>query len=115
MALPGVHAVITGKDVQGILYGRRMRDVPVLADEVVRFVGERVAAVAADDTEIAQRAVELIEIDYEELPAVFEPEEALKPDAPLIHPDIQNYVGLPKVLENPTNGFVNDVWGRGSI
>ena len=115
MALPGVHAVLTGKDVQGILYGRRMRDVPVLADEVVRFVGERVAAVAADDTEIAQRAVELIEIDYEELPAVFEPEEALKPDAPLIHPDIQNYVGLPKVLENPTNGFVKDVWGRGSV
>jgi CO/xanthine dehydrogenase Mo-binding subunit len=48
-ALLGVHAVLTGADVKGVLYGRRLRDVPVLAHEVVRFVGERVAGVAADD------------------------------------------------------------------
>ena len=47
-ALPGVHAVLTGSDVQGVLYGRRLRDVPALAQDVVRFIGEPVAAVAAE-------------------------------------------------------------------
>ena len=115
IALPGVHAVLTGEDVKGVLYGRRMRDVPVLAYEKVRFVGERVAAVAAMDPEIAQRAVDLIDVEYEVLPAVFEPIEALKPEAPIIHENIQQYAGLPKPLDRPTNGFVKDVWGRGSI
>jgi len=115
IALPGVHAVLTGEDVKGVLYGRRMRDVPVLAYEKVRFVGERVAAVAAMDPEIAQRAVDLIDVEYEVLPAVFEPIEALQPEAPIIHENIQQYAGLPKPLDRPTNGFVKDVWGRGSI
>ena len=115
IALPGVHAVLTGEDVKGVLYGRRMRDVPVLAYEKVRFVGERVAAVAAMDPEIAQRAVDLIDVEYEVLPAVFEPIEALQLEAPIIHENIQQYAGLPKPLDRPTNGFVKDVWGRGSI
>ena len=112
-ALPGVRAVLTGADVAGVLYGRRMRDVPVLAHERARFAGERVAAVAADDAETAQRAVELIEVVYEELPAVLEPEDALAEDAPLLHPDVQGYDGLPSPLPAPTNAFVSDAWGRG--
>ncbi len=112
-ALPGVHAVLTGADVAGVLYGRRLRDVPPLAQERVRFAGERVAAVAADDVETAQRAVELIEVEYEELPAVLEPEDALADDAPLLHPDVQSYAGLPTPLPAPTNAFVSDTWGRG--
>ena len=111
--LPGVHAVLTGADVAGVLYGRRLRDVPALAHERVRFVGERVAAVAASDAETAQRAVDLISVVYEELPAVLEPEDALAIGAPLLHPDVQTYHGLPAPLPQPTNAFVNDVWGRG--
>lgn len=112
-ALPGVRAVLTGADVAGVLYGRRLRDVPVLACERVRFAGERVAAVAAEDAETAQRAVELIEAEYEELPTVLGPEEALAPGAPLLHPDVQSYAGLPAALAAPTNAFVSDRWGRG--
>ena len=111
--LPGVHAVLTGADVTGVLYGRRLRDVPALAHERVRFAGERVAAVAASDAETAQRAVDLIDVVYEELPAVLEPEDALADGAPLLHPDVQTYHGLPAPLPQPTNAFVSDVWGRG--
>ena len=56
---------------------------------------------AADTREIAQQAVELIEVEYEELPAVFDPVEALKDDAPLIHPDVNSYEGLPEKLDSP--------------
>ena len=63
--VPGVHAVITGADVRGGLWGRAVKDVPVLAYDRVRFCGERVAAVAADDEDIAQRALDLIEVEYE--------------------------------------------------
>ena len=111
--LTGVHAVLTGADVAGVLYGRRLRDVPALAHERVRFAGERVAAVAAGDAETAQRAVDLIDVVYEELPAVLEPEDALADGAPLLHPDVQAYHGLPSPLPEPTNAFVSDVWGRG--
>ncbi len=111
--LPGVHAVLTGADVAGVLYGRRLRDAPVLARERVRFAGERVAAAAADDPETAQRAVDLIEVVYEELPAVFEPDDALNDNAPLLHPDAHSYDGLPAPLPAPSNAFVRDVWGRG--
>jgi CO/xanthine dehydrogenase Mo-binding subunit len=64
---PGVRAVLTGADVRGILYGRRYRDISVLAQDRVRFIGERVAAVAADTLEQAEHALDLIQVDYEEL------------------------------------------------
>ena len=59
---PGVRAVLTGNDVRGILYGRRYRDISVLAQDKVRFMGERVAAVAADTLEQAEAALELIDV-----------------------------------------------------
>ena len=74
---PGVRAVLTGNDVRGILYGRRYRDISVLAQDRVRFMGERVAAVAADSLEQAEQALDLIAVDYEERPAVFDPQAAL--------------------------------------
>jgi CO/xanthine dehydrogenase Mo-binding subunit len=111
----GVHAVLTGADVRGILYGRRYRDISVLAQERVRFLGERVAAVAADTLEEAEAALELIEVRYEELPAVFDPLAALQEGAPIIHPDVNSYPGLPKPLERPSNAFVHDVWTRGEV
>ncbi len=67
-----------------------VRDIPVLAVDRVRFVGERVAAVAADDEDIAQQALDLIEVEYEELPAVFDPDEAMAAGAPVLHPDFNS-------------------------
>jgi CO/xanthine dehydrogenase Mo-binding subunit len=63
----GVHAVLTGADVRGIRYGRRLFDVPVLAEDRVRFAGERVAAVAAEDRDAAEEALVRIDVEYEEL------------------------------------------------
>lgn len=112
---PGVRAVLTGADVRGILYGRRYRDLSVLAQDRVRFAGERVSAVAAEDLQAAQDALELIHVEYEELPAVFDPLEALEECAPLIHPDVNSYQGLPKILEKPSNVYVHDLHEKGDI
>ena len=89
--LPGVKAVITARDVSPKLTGRTLADLPILARERVRFVGDKVAAVAAIDKDTAEEALTLIDVEYEELPAVFDPLEALKPGAPLIHPDYASY------------------------
>ncbi|HLB12396.1 MAG TPA: aldehyde oxidase, partial [Dehalococcoidia bacterium] len=82
--LPGVRAVITGKDTAGVKFGvfRETRDQYALAMDKVRYVGDEVAAVAAEDEDTAQEALELISVDYEVLPAVFDPLEAMKPGAP---------------------------------
>jgi CO/xanthine dehydrogenase Mo-binding subunit len=98
-ALPGVHAVLTAADVPPDLTGRNIRDMPLLARDRVLFAGEKVAVVAAEDAQIAERALELIEVDYEELPAVFDSMDALDPSAPVLHPDLDNYVkgGFPKL------------------
>ncbi len=86
-ALPGVKAVITGKDVSDVLYGvsPARYDEHVLAKDRVRFVGDEVAAVAAVDEATAEEAVQLIKVEYELLPAVFDPFAALAEDAPDIH------------------------------
>lgn len=86
-ALPGIACVITGKDVPDIKYGvsPARYDEYVLAKDRVRYIGDEVAAVAAVDEETADRALELIEVEYEELPAVFTPEEALRDGAVQLH------------------------------
>lgn len=90
MRLQGVKAVVTGEDTLKQKYGvisrssKYMDEFPLAVDKV-RFIGDEVAAVAAVDSDVALEALELIEVDYEELPAVFEPEEAQKPGAPQIH------------------------------
>ncbi|MEA2622518.1 MAG: hypothetical protein QOH61_1428 [Chloroflexota bacterium] len=89
-ALPGVVAVLTGADLEARsdlfpYFGPVFRDQPVLAIGKVRFVGEPVAAVAAVDLDIAQEAVDLIEVEYEELPAVFDSFDAVADGAPLVH------------------------------
>jgi CO/xanthine dehydrogenase Mo-binding subunit len=115
LALPGVHAVVTGEDCSGLKIGRRLYDMPILADGVVRFIGEKVAAVAADDELIAEEALNLIEVEYEEMTPLLDPVEAMKPGAPVIHPDVMNYKGLPKPLKEPSNDFIYITWGRGDI
>ena len=91
--LPGVKAVITAHDVSSRLVGASLKDLPVLAQDRVRFICEPVAAVAAVDSDTAEEAIALIQADYEEWPAVFDPLEAMKPDAPLIHPNYASYEG----------------------
>jgi CO/xanthine dehydrogenase Mo-binding subunit len=85
-ALPGVACVITCDDVPGKdNFGVFVHDQPVMARGVVRYVGEAVAAVAAEDVATARAALKLIKVRYEELPALFDPEEAMKPGAPVLH------------------------------
>ena len=79
-ALPGVHAVLTGANVTGLLQGRQVRDVPLLAQDIVRFAGEKVAVAAADDEETAQRAAAMIAVEYEEMTPLLDAEEAAQPD-----------------------------------
>jgi CO/xanthine dehydrogenase Mo-binding subunit len=93
-SLPGVFAVITGAETGTGLYGSNLKDLPVLARDRVRFAGERVAAVAAVDEDTAQQAIDLIDVEYEELPAVFDLDEAMQPDALVIHPDFNSYQGV---------------------
>lgn len=115
MALPGIHVVLTGADVGTATYGRRVVDVPVLARDVVRFIGEQVAAVVADDEDIAQRALDLIVVDYEELTPVLSPNQAMAAGAPLLHPGVVDYEGLPAPLDAPTNVVHFTSWGKGDI
>jgi CO/xanthine dehydrogenase Mo-binding subunit len=89
-ALHGVRLVVTGTDLAkrpdiDDLFGPVLRDQPILARDVVRYVGEPVVAVVADDADAAAAAVELIHVTYSELPAVFEPDEALLDGAPVLH------------------------------
>ena len=115
LALPGVHAVLTGDDIPANMrWGRRIVDVPVLAQGEARFVGEQVAAVVADDEEIAQRALELIDVDYEELPAVTDPEEAMKNEI-LVNPDMHGFKGLLYEVSEPTNVVVHFEWSKGDV
>src|SRR5438034_3742447 len=90
-AVPGVHAIVTGADIGPKRYGKVLYDQPVLAYERVRFIGERVAAVAAETVEAAEQAVGLIEVEYEDIPAIFDGEDALKEGAPILHPEIATY------------------------
>src|SRR5579859_4868149 len=94
-AVPGVHAILTGADLPPYArFGRRLQDWPVLAVERVRFIGDRVAAVAAETRQAAEEAAALVQVDYEELRVVSSPEEALAGDAPVLHPDAAEYVYL---------------------
>ena len=115
LGLPGVKAVVTGLDVANVKIGRQIYDMPVLADGVVRFAGEKVAAVAADSEEILERALEAMEIEYEELSPLLDPVEALTPGANLLHPDVMAYKGLPGKLSAPSNAFVQLSWKKGDL
>ncbi|MBI4676348.1 MAG: molybdopterin-dependent oxidoreductase [Elusimicrobia bacterium] len=94
--LPGVRAVITGRDVSDVLYGvsPARYDEHVLAKDKVRYVGDEIAAVAAVDETTAARAVDLIRVEFSELPAVFTVEDAVKEGAPVIHDKYPNNVNV---------------------
>lgn len=96
LKVPGVHVVLTGQDVGDARLGRRLMDWPVLARDRVLFIGDRVAAVAAETKAAAQEAAALVRVEYAELPAIFEPEQALADGAPILHPDADKYIYLGK-------------------
>lgn len=104
-ALPGVVAVLTASDISdlNLIYSGR----PVIATDKVRYVGEPVAAIAALDLATAEEALSLIQVEYEELPAVVGIDAALKKDAPLIHADKASNIGThEKVLRGDVDqGF----------
>jgi CO/xanthine dehydrogenase Mo-binding subunit len=91
--LPGVKAIVTSADVNPRLIGAVLQDMPVLAQDRARYVGEDIAVVAAVDADTAEEAIHLIDVDYEELPAVFDPLEAISPEAPVLHPEYERYQG----------------------
>jgi CO/xanthine dehydrogenase Mo-binding subunit len=113
--LAGVRAVITGRDLPGMRVGRFLRDVPPLAEDRVRFVGEKVAAVAADDPDIAEEALLLIDVEYEELPAVFDPLEAMGPGAPLVHEGNPSYDSTSGRVEPQGNIVHHNSWSGGDL
>jgi carbon-monoxide dehydrogenase large subunit len=116
--LPGVHAILTGEDVKGLRTGRvAIKDEPVLAWDRVLFVGDKVAAVAADDEDIAQQALDLIEVDYEPLPAILTAQEAVALGAHVLHPDRASYPGGGGTTPDapPTNLYVSMPHQKGDI
>jgi CO/xanthine dehydrogenase Mo-binding subunit len=88
---PGVKAVICAKDVPVHRYGYAIEDEHIFAIDMVRYVGQPIAAVAAVDEDTAEQALSLIEVDYDELPAVFDAEEAIREGAPLVHEELDKY------------------------
>jgi CO/xanthine dehydrogenase Mo-binding subunit len=93
-ALPGVCAVLTGADTKPRRFGRRLQDWPVLSWDRVLFIGDRVAAIAADTRAVAEDAASLVEVEYEELPAILDVDAAVADGAPVLHPDASSYAFL---------------------
>jgi len=106
--LPGVKAVVTGADFPGYI-GLYLQDRFIFCRDQVRYVGDPVVGVAAISEEIAEKALDLIEVEYEVLEPVLDPEFGAKPEAPLLHPDLGQYVVagfiFPKAGTNISNHF----------
>jgi len=119
--LPGVKAVVTGEDFPGHI-GLYLQDRYIFCRDRVRYVGDPVAGVAATSPEIAQKALDLIEVDYEVLEPVLDPELGIRSEAALLHPDLGQYVVanfiFPKAGTNISNHFkirrgdVESSWGQ---
>ncbi|HEY9286923.1 MAG TPA: molybdopterin cofactor-binding domain-containing protein, partial [Candidatus Dormibacteraeota bacterium] len=110
--MPGVHAVLTHEDVPGKkTFGLDVQDQPVLAIDTVRYAGEPVAIVAAEDPELARQAAKAIKVQYEVLPPVTDTEEALKSDAPKVHPQ-GNVVRTLQIVHGDPSARA-DVWVEG--
>ena len=96
--VPGVRAVVGGEMVPKGRFGLALKDQPIMAWDKARLIGDAVAAVAACDEDAAEEALSLVKVDYQELPAVFDPLEAMKPAAPLIHERLGEYWSRPGVI-----------------
>lgn len=106
---PGVRAVLSYKNIPKIpFYGGQS----YIFDETVRYVGDEIACVIADDEEICEDGLERIEVDYEVLPFVIDPEEALKPEAPKVQPEGNLFRGAPDIYER---GSIEEGFGETDI
>jgi CO/xanthine dehydrogenase Mo-binding subunit len=130
-ALPGVVAIFTSEDVPVNEYGLQYPDQPVLCGpgsekpgtDVVRFVGDQVAAVVAETEEAAEAAVAQIHVTYEDLPVVTDPREAIKPDAPCLHPPYPGTAVHPELVfegnvvsrHRIRRGDVDDAFARADV
>jgi len=111
----GVFAVLTGADLPPHRVGLSLQDTPVLAQGKVRFIGEKVAAVAAESLEAADEALALIEVNYEELPGIFDPVKAMAQGAPLVHEELPSYKGFHAPPETLPNVFAIQNWTAGDV
>ncbi len=106
LALPGVKAIVTGEQTPGYI-GLYLQDRHIFCRDRVRYIGDPVAGVAAVDEATAEQAVDLIEVEYEPLPAVFDPVEGTRPDAPLLHPDLGQYEAVNFIFPKPGSNISN--------
>jgi len=113
--LSGVRAIISGADVAGVMVGLRMKDMPLLAQDRVRYAGEPVAAVAADNDEIAAEALNLIDLQYERLPFVTDPIEAIRHGALVLHDNPAGYKNAPERDTELPNVQSYGKWSNGDL
>src|SRR5204863_547718 len=112
---PGVPVVRTSSDIPRVLPGVRMKHLPALARDRVRYVGEPVAAVGAVSPEIAEEALNLIDVQYEEMPFVTDPLAAIRPGAPLLHDNPAAYKNaLERSTELPNVQSLGQ-WSKGDV
>ncbi|HSE87732.1 MAG TPA: xanthine dehydrogenase family protein molybdopterin-binding subunit [Candidatus Binatia bacterium] len=111
----GVLAVLTAADIPEVLTGRRLRDMPMLAGDRVRFVGEKVAVVAAAERDVAEEAAQLIDVEYKPLTPVFDPLAAISEGAPELHERLAEYQGLPRIDTPPKNTYSHEEWLLGDV
>lgn len=111
----GVRAVLTGEDFPDKRVGLSLRDTPLLAAGKVRFIGEKVVAVAAEDRDAAEEALSAIEVEYRELPGVFNAPHAMIHGAPLVHENLARYAGFKAPDDEIPNVFAMQKWTAGDI
>ncbi len=104
--LPGVKAVVTGEDFPGFI-GLYLQDRHIFCRDRVRYVGDPVAGVVASTEEIAEQALDLIDVEYEELEGVFDPEEGAQEGAALVHPDLGDYEVVPFIFPKAGTNISN--------
>src|ERR1043166_9315611 len=93
----------------------RLQYMPMLANDRVRFMGEKIAVVAAENRDVAEEAAQLINVEYEEMPAVFDPLVAITEGAPQLHEGLKDYKGLPKPVPGINNVYSHEQWLLGDI
>ena len=113
--IKGIAAILAGADLPSHRVGLSLQDTPLLAQRKVRFIGEKVVAVAAEDRDAAEEAMALIEVEYEELPGVFDPQSAMEAGAPLVHEGLPSYQGFKAPSENVPNVFAFQNWSAGDV
>jgi CO/xanthine dehydrogenase Mo-binding subunit len=105
-ALPGVKGVVTGANTPGYI-GLYLQDRHIFATDRVRYIGDPVAGVAAVSEEIAEQACKLVKVEYAPLPDVFDPEQAARPDAPILHPELGKYQVANFIFPKPGTNISN--------